>query len=56
MEIIIKDLIKAYNIPALEVPGFEADDVIGTMAKKAEWWPSKKGLRLGKNIVWSWKK
>jgi len=33
---IIKDLIKAYNIPALEVPGFEADDVIGTMAKKAE--------------------
>ena len=33
---IIKSLIKAYNIPALEVPGFEADDVIGTMAKKAE--------------------
>ncbi|MDR3651747.1 MAG: DNA polymerase I [Paludibacter sp.] len=33
---IIKDLIKAYNIPSLEVPGFEADDVIGTMAKKAE--------------------
>jgi len=33
---IIKDLIKAYNIPALEVPGYEADDVIGTMAKKAE--------------------
>ena len=33
---IIKNLIKAYNIPALEVPGFEADDVIGTMAKKAE--------------------
>jgi len=33
---IIKDLIKAYNIPALEVAGYEADDVIGTMAKKAE--------------------
>ena len=33
---IIKNLIKAYNIPALEVPGYEADDVIGTMAKKAE--------------------
>ena len=33
---IIKKLIKAYNIPALEVPGFEADDVIGTMAKMAE--------------------
>ncbi len=33
---IIKNLIKAYNIPALEVPGYEADDVIGTMAKLAE--------------------
>jgi len=33
---IIKNLIKAYNIPALEIPGFEADDVIGTVAKQAE--------------------
>lgn len=33
---IIKNLIKAYNIPVVEVPGFEADDVIGTMAKMAE--------------------
>ncbi len=33
---IIKDIIRAYNIPILEVPDFEADDVIGTMAKKAE--------------------
>src|ERR1035437_6184753 len=33
---IIKKLIKAYNIPALEISGFEADDVIGTIAKKAE--------------------
>ncbi len=33
---IIKNLIKAYNIPALEVAGFEADDVIGTVAKQAE--------------------
>jgi len=32
---IIKDLIKAYRIPILEVAGFEADDVIGTMAKAA---------------------
>ena len=31
----IKDLIKACRIPILEVPGFEADDVIGTMAKAA---------------------
>jgi len=33
---IIKDLVRAYNIPVLEVPGFEADDVIGTIAKQAE--------------------
>ncbi len=31
---IIKDIIRAYNIPLLEVPGFEADDVIGTLAVK----------------------
>ena len=30
----IKEIIRAYNIPILEVPGFEADDVIGTMAKR----------------------
>jgi DNA polymerase I len=33
---IIKDLVSAYRIPILQVDGFEADDVIGTMAKKAE--------------------
>jgi DNA polymerase-1 len=33
---IIKKLVDAYNIPVIEVPGFEADDVIGTMAKQAE--------------------
>ena len=33
---IIKDIIKAYNIPILEVPRYEADDVIGTVAKLAE--------------------
>lgn len=32
---IIKDIIKAYNIPILEVMGYEADDVIGTIAKQA---------------------
>ena len=32
----IKEIIKAYNIPIIEVEGYEADDVIGTMAKKAE--------------------
>ncbi len=32
---IIKDILKAMNIPILEVSGFEADDVIGTLALKA---------------------
>lgn len=32
----IKDIIRAYNIPILEIPGFEADDVIGTVANLAE--------------------
>jgi len=33
---IIKNVIRAYNIPVLEVPGYEADDVIGTIAKRAD--------------------
>jgi len=32
----IKDIVRAFNIPVLQVAGFEADDVIGTLAKKAE--------------------
>jgi DNA polymerase I len=31
----IKKLIEAYNIPVIEMPGFEADDVIGTLAYEA---------------------
>lgn len=30
-----KDIVKAFNIPVLELPGYEADDIIGTFAKKA---------------------
>ncbi len=32
---IIKEILKAYQIPVVEVPGFEADDVIGTLATQA---------------------
>ena len=32
----IKQLLQAMNIPILQVDGFEADDVIGTLARKAE--------------------
>ncbi len=36
----IKRLIEAYKIPVIDYPGFEADDIIGTLAKKA----SEKGF------------
>jgi len=32
----IKDIIRAFNIPIIEAEGYEADDIIGTLAKKAE--------------------
>jgi len=32
----IHELIEAFNIPTLFVDGYEADDVVGTLAKKAE--------------------
>jgi len=38
----IRDIIKGYQIPILEKAGFEADDVIGTLAKVAE----KKGFQV----------
>ena len=33
---IIKDILAAMNIPVLQADGFEADDVIGTLARKAD--------------------
>jgi len=36
----IKEIINAFNIPSIEIEGYEADDVLGTIAKKAE----KEGL------------
>lgn len=33
---IIKELLRTMNIPILELKGYEADDIIGTAAKKAE--------------------
>lgn len=32
----VKEIVQAFNIPVLELDGFEADDIIGTIAKKAE--------------------
>ena len=32
----IKEIIKAFNIPIFEKTGYEADDIIGTLSKKAE--------------------
>ncbi len=39
---VIKDLAMSFRIPCLEIPGYEADDVIGTLAKKGE----KKGYQV----------
>ncbi|MEX2592823.1 MAG: DNA polymerase I [Anditalea sp.] len=33
----IKQIVAAFNIPILELDGYEADDIIGTIAKKAEY-------------------
>ena len=41
----IKNILEAMHIPILEKAGFEADDVIGTMAKKAE--------QAGYRYLWS---
>ncbi len=38
----IKDIIHGFNIPLVECDGYEADDVIGTLAKVAE----KKGFKV----------
>ena len=38
---IIKRIISAYNIPILEIAGYEADDVIGTLATEA----GKQGIK-----------
>lgn len=32
----IKQILAAYRIPVIEIPGYEADDVIGTLAKMAQ--------------------
>ncbi len=31
---VIKNIIEAFRIPVIEIPGFEADDTIGTLAKR----------------------
>ena len=37
---VLRDVVRAFNIPVLEIPGFEADDVLATMAERA----AKKGI------------
>lgn len=39
---LVKDIVRAFNIPVLEQDGYEADDIIGTFAKQA----SKKGFEV----------
>ncbi len=59
----IRKIIKALNIPIIEKEGFEADDVIGTLAKKAEkegfvtymMTPDKDYAQLVAENVWMYK-
>ena len=32
----LKEVILAFNVPLIEVPGYEADDIMGTLARRAE--------------------
>jgi DNA polymerase-1 len=32
----LKDVVKAFNVPVLELDGYEADDIMGTLARRAE--------------------
>jgi DNA polymerase-1 len=32
----LKEVVEAFNVPLLELPGYEADDIMGTLARKAE--------------------
>jgi len=32
----VKQLMEAFSVPIFELPGYEADDILGTLAKKAE--------------------
>ena len=34
----VKQLMRAFNVPVLEKEGYEGDDIIGSLAKKAEEW------------------
>lgn len=39
---IIQKILNAFGIPSVEAPGYEADDILGTLSKKA----AKKGMRV----------
>ena len=45
----VKEVVKAFNIPLLEIHGYEADDIIGTLAKRAE----KQGIAIHVNQIGS---
>jgi len=32
----LKDVVRAFNVPVIELAGYEADDIMGTLARKAE--------------------
>lgn len=32
----LKEVVRAFNVPSIELPGYEADDIMGTLARQAE--------------------
>ncbi len=32
----LKEVVRAFNVPGIELPGYEADDIMGTLARRAE--------------------
>ena len=56
----VKEIIRGFNIPVLEMDGYEADDIIGTLAKEAEklsFWSfhddARQGFRTAGNGAYS---
>src|SRR5271169_3642982 len=32
----LKEVVQSFNVPIIEMPGYEADDIMGTLARRAE--------------------
>ena len=51
---VLKELLKAMNIQIMELPGFEADDLLGTIAKRADGDDIEVRVVSGDRVYFSW--